>query len=137
MISRTNLLYLAWTLALASVLGSLYFSEIAGLPPCVLCWWQRILMYPLLVILTVAIFRKDDNVFFYSLPLSILGMGTAMYHYLLQNGIIPEEAGPCLAGVSCVDKQIELLGFITIPLMAFAAFTVITISLILYRRMKL
>lgn len=133
---RANLLYLPWTVALVSVLGSLYFSEIAGLPPCVLCWWQRILMYPLLAILTVGIIKKDDNVFFYALPLSILGMGTALYHYLLQSGIIPEEAGPCLAGVSCVDKQIELLGFITIPLMAFTAFAVITASLIIYRRSK-
>lgn len=132
--NRTNLLYFAWAVALVGVVGSLYFSEVAGLVPCVLCWWQRILLYPLLVILTVGILKKENNLPLYVLPFAIIGMAVALYHYLLQMGVIPEEAGPCTAGVSCVERQWELMGFITIPLMAFVAFTALTTAMIFYKR---
>ncbi len=78
------LAYFSWFTAAAATAGSLYFSEIAHLPPCVLCWYQRILMYPLVLIIAVGILRKDKSLPFYVLPLSILGGGIAFYQYLLQ-----------------------------------------------------
>src|SRR3989344_142120 len=77
-------LYIAFIQAWVATLGSLYFSEIKHLEPCVLCWYQRILMFPIAIILAVAIIRKDKNVAYYVLPLSILGALVAFYQYLLQ-----------------------------------------------------
>lgn len=123
-------LYLAWTLALASTLGSLFFSEVMLLPPCKLCWYQRICMYPLVAILTVGILRNDRVVSFYALPLSLIGLATALYHNLLYYHWIPESLAPCTEGVSCTSRQIEWLGFMTIPLLALVAFTVMTLLLL-------
>ena len=71
---RLPLLYPAWVVALVATLGSLYFSEIRGFVPCTLCWYQRILMYPLVLILGVATYRQDERGFAYSLPLSVAGI---------------------------------------------------------------
>ncbi len=128
------LLYIAWIQSVMGVLGSLFYSEIMQLAPCVLCWYQRILLYPLAIILAVGILRKDQKVYSYVLPFSILGMIVALYHTLLQQGVLPEAAAPCVAGVSCVVKQVGYFGFITIPLMSFAAFALITICMYLYKK---
>lgn len=121
--------YGAWMQALVATLGSLYFSEIRDLPPCVLCWYQRIAMYPLTIIIAVTIVRLDRGVWLYVLPLSLIGFGIAVYHNLLYYGVIPESIQPCRLGVSCTTRQIEWLGFITIPLMSLTAFAVITICM--------
>lgn len=126
------LLYIALAQAAVATAGSLFFSEVLQLPPCVLCWYQRILMYPLVFILAVGILRKDRGVVWYALPLAIVGWAIALYHTLLQWNIIPEAAAPCLQGISCTTVQINLLGFITIPFMAFVAFSVIVGALGLY-----
>ena len=131
---KANLVYLAWFQALIATLGSLFFSEIMQLTPCVLCWYQRITMYPLLLILTVGILLRDQRLRFYVLPLSLIGLAIAVYHNLLYYNVIPESIAPCTAGVSCTTRQIEWFGFITIPLMALTAFTIITFSMILYKR---
>jgi len=132
-----NVLYLAWAQAFVAVFGSLYYSEIAGFLPCILCWYQRILMYPILVILTVGILRKDKtNLPFYVLPLSFAGIGVSLYQTLLQIGLIPEEAAPCVLGVSCATKYINYLGFITIPLLSLTAFVIISLCLLYYRRLN-
>ena len=130
---RANLVYLAWFQALIATLGSLFFSEIMQLPPCVLCWYQRIMMYPLLLILTTGILLRDRKLRYYVLPLSIIGLAISIYHNLLYYGIIPESIAPCTAGVSCTTRQIEWFGFVTIPLMALIAFVVITVSITLYK----
>jgi len=130
---KANLVYLAWFQALIATLGSLFFSEIMQLTPCVLCWYQRITMYPLLLILTVGILLRDQRLRFYVLPLSLIGLAIAVYHNLLYYNVIPESIAPCTAGVSCTTRQIEWFGFITIPLMALTAFTIITFSMILYK----
>ena len=117
---------LAFGPALAALLGSLYFSEIAGFEPCKLCWIQRILMYPLTIILLVGIFNQDDNLPKYVLPFSIAGMGVSLYHYLLQNHVFGAESNFCAVGASCVTRYINLMGFITIPFLALTAFTLIT-----------
>lgn len=126
--------YIAWAQALVAMLGSLYFSEIAKYPPCVLCWYQRICLYPLVVIIAVGIVRKDKNMPYYVLPLSITGLLIAMYHNLLYYNILPEAAAPCIAGVSCTTKFIEWFGFITIPSLAFFAFAFITAIMIIFLR---
>jgi len=117
--------YLAFGPALAALLGSLYYSEIAGFEPCELCWFQRILMYPLSVIILVGIFGQDRLLPRYVLPLSTTGMGVSAYHYLLQNNVFGGESF-CSYGVSCSLRYVNLYGFITIPFMALTAFTLIT-----------
>lgn len=127
---RLHLPYVAWLQALIATTGSLYFSEVMRLPPCTLCWYQRIMMYPLVFVLFVSLLTGDRRIRAYSLPFSITGLMIAMYHNLLYYGVIPEGLTQCAAGVSCTARQIEWLGFITIPLLSLTAFTVITLSLL-------
>jgi disulfide bond formation protein DsbB len=121
--------YLAFGIALTAVLGAFYY-EIAGFAPCTLCWYQRILMYPLALILLVGILKHDEGVFDYVLPFSALGTGVSAYHYLIQLGLIAESA-VCSVGNPCGQRDVSYLGFVTIPLMALAAFTAITILMAL------
>ena len=120
-------LHLAFLHAWAATLGSLYFSEVKSLPPCLLCWYQRILMYPLAIILAVAIYRKDKQVAYYALPLSLIGAAIALYHYLIQWTAL-KDINPisCSITADCSQKQLIYLGFITIPLFSFIAFIVIS-----------
>ncbi len=129
-------LYLAWAISLLAMLGSLYFSNVRGFPPCVLCWYQRICLYPLVVILGIGIFKRDKNVHRYVLPLSIIAMLIGIYHNLLYYNIIPEAAAPCVAGVSCTTKFIEYLGFLTIPLLSLIASTSITVLVLAHRKLN-
>jgi disulfide bond formation protein DsbB len=117
--------YAAFVQSLIATTGSLYFSESMRLPPCSLCWYQRIFMYPLVFILAVGIAGNDKRVLWYSFPLALVGFAVAGYHNLLYYKIIPEGFTTCAAGVSCTSKQIEWLGFITIPLLSLTAFTII------------
>ena len=126
--------YVAWTQALIATAGSLAFSEVLKLPPCTLCWYQRIAMYPLVLILGVGITLGDRRLALYALPLSLIGLAIAIYHNLLYYGVLPEGAVQCSLGVSCTARQLELLGFLTIPLMSVIAFGVITLSLLGYQR---
>jgi len=119
---KQRLIYLAWITTLLAAAGSLYFSEIRDFPPCVLCWYQRICMYPLVAILAVGILRRDSNVAYYVLPLGLAGLAISIYHNLLYYNIIPESAAPCVAGISCTTVYIEWFGFITIPLLSLAGF---------------
>ncbi len=121
--------YVVWLIGWASIFGSLYFSEIKGFVPCELCWWQRLLIYPLAIFATVAIMRKEYTTFsYYVLPFSIIGMVVSAYHSLLQWGIIEHNILDCSEGaaVSCSKPEIMALGFITIPFLAFLAFATIT-----------
>jgi disulfide bond formation protein DsbB len=121
---------LAWIVALVATVGSLFFSEVMELPPCVLCWYQRIAMYPLVLVIGVGIILRDSRVAVYALPLALVGLGISIYHNLLYYGVIPESITPCTQGISCTTRQIEWLGFITIPLLALTAFTIITACLV-------
>lgn len=132
LIGRTAL-YLAWAQACIATLGSLYFSEVMLFPPCTLCWYQRILMYPMTIILAVGILRRDQGLHQYVLPLSGLGFVIALYHNLLYFHIIPENIQPCTVGIPCTTIQIEWFGFITIPLMSLTAFTVINVCVLARR----
>lgn len=129
---KQNILYLAWFQAVIATLGSLFFSEVMKFPPCVLCWYQRICMYPLVFILAAGILAKDKRLPIYTLPLSITGLVIAIYHNLLYYKLIPESIKPCQLGISCTTKYIEWFGFVTIPFLSLVAFTVITASIIIY-----
>jgi disulfide bond formation protein DsbB len=126
------ILYIALLQSILATAGSLYFSEIAHFPPCVLCWYQRICMYPLVVILFVSMIRKNKDAPLYVLPLSLIGFAIAVYHNLLYYKIIPESIAPCVQGVSCTTKYIQWFGFVTIPLLSLIAFTVINICMIAF-----
>jgi disulfide bond formation protein DsbB/cytochrome c5 len=120
-------LYLALLAAWVATLGSLYFSEVAGYVPCVLCWYQRILMYPLALVLAIGLLRRDPHLPVYVLPFSLTGLGIATYHYLLEKTDLFSHATVCQAGVSCVTAWINWFGFITIPLLSLVAFLIITV----------
>ncbi|OGK17736.1 hypothetical protein A2799_01830 [Candidatus Roizmanbacteria bacterium RIFCSPHIGHO2_01_FULL_39_24] len=133
---KDNGVFIAWVVSIFSLTGSLFFSEILKLPPCILCWYQRILMYPLVLIIGVGIVRKDKGLPLYVLPFSILGSAVALFHYLLQRGIIPDSVAPCTQGISCTSKLIEYYGFITIPFMSLVSFVIISLCMIILLRSK-
>lgn len=133
LVRRDLLPYLAWAVAVAATAGSLFFSEVMGLPPCALCWYQRIAMYPLVLIIATGIIARDGRMRAYGLPLCLAGLAVAVYHNLLYYGVIPESLTPCSQGASCTERQIEWLGFITIPLMGLASFAAVALCLIFYR----
>src|SRR5438105_4023301 len=121
---KENVLYFALFTAILATAGSLFFSDVLHFIPCVLCWYQRICMYPIIAILIVGILRHDKGVPYYVLPLSTTGMLIAFYQNLLVYNIIPETLAPCRAGVSCTTKYIDWLGFITIPFLSLLTFIV-------------
>ena len=127
---RDALPYVAWAQALVASIGSLFLSEVLGYPPCVLCWYQRIAMYPLVVVLVVGILRRDRGIHLTVLPLSVIGLAIALYHNLLYIGVIPDAVSVCRAGISCTTRFFEWFGFITIPLLSLTAFIVITILML-------
>ena len=129
-----TLLFLAWLTATVSTLGSLFFSEVMLIPPCVMCWYQRICMYPLVLILFVALFSTDKNVFKYAMPLITAGLFFALYHNLLYYGILPEAAAPCTQGVSCTSDYINWFGFITIQLLSLVSFVLLFVLLLLFKK---
>lgn len=123
--------FAAWIVATSSTLGALYLGEVMGLLPCTLCWWQRIAMFPLLLILPAGMFPLDPRMVRYALPLSVAGWLVALFHVLLVEGVIPERIQPCIQGVPCKDVQIEWFGFVTIPLLSLFAFSLIIALLVI------
>jgi disulfide bond formation protein DsbB len=125
----------AWTAALVASTGSLYLSEVVGFVPCSLCWYQRIAMYPLVVVLGVATVRGDASVWRYALPLAVLGAAIAAYHVTIQ--LQPSlDVGVCSAGASCTGRYLAVFGFVSIPVMAAAAFLLVTALMLLVRRIE-
>lgn len=127
------LVFGAWAIATVSTLGALFFSEIMELPPCVLCWYQRIFMFPLVLLLPVGLFPFDAKVIRYALPLACAGWLVALFQVFLVAGLIPESIRPCTQGVPCSEVQIEWLGFVNIPLLSFIAFSTVNALLIVAR----
>src|SRR4051794_22540797 len=118
-------LWIAWAIALAATLGSLFYSEISQFIPCRLCWFQRIGMYPLAAILLIAAIRRDlRGGALYSLPFAAFGAIVAIYHIYIEYHPESETAG-CKIGAPCTTKWIDKLGYITIPVLALTAFLAI------------
>lgn len=124
-----TLAFAAWTVVTVATLGSLFFSEIMGVPVCDLCWYQRIAMYPLVLILAIGLFPFDRGVARYGGALTGVGWLIALYHVLLVAGIIPESIQPCVQGIPCSETHISLLGFLSIPVLSFLTFTLTGILL--------
>lgn len=124
--------HIAWVIAILSTLISLSLSEVLHWAPCVLCWYQRILMYPLSAIFAIGVVYKDKFVWRYTLPLTILGAGIAAFHTLLQWRIIPDALAPCVTGVSCTTVHMNWFGFVNIPLLSFISFSGLTILMLAY-----
>jgi len=124
------LVFAAWLVSATATLGALFMSEVMGFAPCVLCWWQRIFMFPLVLILALGLFPFDAKVLRYALPLAAGGLLVAGFHVLLTIGVIPETLAPCRDGIPCKDLQIEWFGFVTIPLLSFFAFLVLNLLLV-------
>jgi len=137
--------------ALASMLGSLYFSNFGdpvenfqlsvfwiygyGFEPCHLCWWARILMYPIVPISLVGYLKRDKNMTNYILPLAIPGIFLELYHYILQKSHIGNPFG-CTDANPCEAMSVNYLGFITIPFLALVGFTSIVALCIYLKKMK-
>jgi disulfide bond formation protein DsbB len=134
--ANTNwtLLFFCWLVVSVSITASVFFSYVMDFAPCVLCWYQRICLFPLLLILAVGLFPLDRGVVKYAIPLAITGWLTAFYHTLLYSGIIPERIQPCGQGVSCTEEYIKLFGFLTIPMLSLLSFTTIIALLLIFKR---
>lgn len=129
-----NAIIFAFFVALFATSGSLFLSEIAHFTPCKLCWYQRIFMYPQVVLLGIASFKNDLAVKRYVLPLSVIGIVIAIYHYALQMSPIPL---PCSDEVAnCALKQLGYFGYITIPMMSLTAFALIILFMLLIKNKK-
>lgn len=131
-----SLLFAAWTLVTIATLGSLFFSEIMKVPVCVLCWYQRIAMYPLVLILAIGLLPYDPRVLRYTTALTIAGWLAAAYHVLLVAGIIPASAQPCVQGIPCSETHVSLLGFLNIPTLSLLTFSAIGVLLFFAYRME-
>lgn len=120
----------AWVPAFLAMLGSLYFSEIAHYTPCTLCWYQRIAMYPLVLLLGIAAWRRDLGIRLYAIPLATIGAVIAGYHYLLE--WFPEiDTGACTVGIPCTQVWFRQFGFVSLPLLALIAFLLVIALLLL------
>lgn len=126
--------HIAWLIALFALIGSLYYSEVRGFAPCVLCWYQRIAIYPLVLLLPIGILKKDKNIADYALALSIAGLIFSVIQNLLYFKILPEAIAPCTNGVSCTTKYFEYLGFISIPQLALLSLIAITVLMVIYKK---
>ena len=126
----------AWFVALVAMGGSLYFSDVVGFVPCMLCWYQRIAMYPVVFVLGVGLLHRDATAWRYALPLPLVGLVISLYHVSIQ--FRPSlEIVQCGTGVSCSARNLAVFGFVSIPVMAAAAFLLIAALLITVRTVQL
>ena len=129
-----KLLFAAWLIALGSTLSALFIGEVMGQTPCVLCWFQRIFMFPLAVILAIACFGSDGAVWRYALPLAAIGAILAGWHTLLFTGLIPAALEPGGSGPSCSSENMTILGGVPLPILSLAAFAALIVLLLLVRK---
>lgn len=133
-IYSTTVIFLCFLIASVATLGSLFFSEIMHFVPCSMCWYQRIFMYPLVIIFLINLLYPDDKMFKYSIGLVVIGLGLSIYHNLLMFDLIPESVVPCVSGVPCSTKYINWFGFVNIPLLSLWAYMLIFALLVFGKR---
>ena len=129
-----NWLMAAWAIALVATLGALFLGEVMGMTPCLLCWYQRIFMFPLALILGMAAFAEDRRGAVYAMPLALGGAVVSGYHSALLAGWVPTWWVPCGSGPSCSKQSLEIFGSVQIPWLSLLAFTAIAILLFVYLR---
>lgn len=123
------MLFAAWLVALAATMGALFIDEVVGQAPCLLCWYQRIAMFPLALILGIGCLREDAGVRRYALPLALAGVGVALWHSLFYLGVIPKAIEPCGQGPSCTSAEMTILGGLPLPMLSLGAFAAIALLL--------
>src|SRR4030095_3416439 len=122
-----NLILTSWILAIGAMAGSLVLSEVLGFVPCKLCWYQRVFLFSAIIALGIAEYYKYVRAYRFVLPLTILGGTIALYHTLLQWGLVPEGSITCNINASCAIKQFNYLGFVTIPFLYLSIFISLTV----------
>jgi disulfide bond formation protein DsbB len=132
---KSSWLFNAWAVSVIATLGSLYLSEYLHFTPCSLCWYQRIFMYPLTILLGVASARNQTFIIPYVLPLVIIGGGISAYHIFIQE-MLHEGTGASCGPVSCMEDVLNAFGFLTVPMLALTAFILIFIALLMVRRLE-
>ena len=132
-----NSLLFIWIVSLVATLGSLYFSEIRGYEPCELCWYQRIFMYPIVILTTVAYIQKNALIALTVALFACIGGALSLYHYGIQKVPFLQDSAPACGRVACTGYYINWLGFITIPFLALTAFIIIAaVSLYMLKVLK-
>lgn len=126
-----HLWFFAWTVSVIAMAGSLYFSQIRGYEPCELCWYQRILRYPMTILIGISVVRKEYKLSLYTAVLSCIGICVSFYHYSLQKISLLTNHAPACGRIPCTAEYINWFGFITIPFLALIAFILIFISSVL------
>ncbi len=121
------LVYAQLTISVAAIFGSLFFSEVMKFPPCDLCWYQRILLYPVALIVLTGLFWESGDTNRFVMPFAWLGLAVAVYHNLVYYKVI-QIIVPCSETAPCTAQQLNYLGFITIPLLSLVAFIFLVIS---------
>ncbi len=131
---KQRAILIALIVSTSATMGSLIYSDIIGYAPCTFCWYQRILMYPQVLIMAIALFIKDSSVKVYGAVLSVIGAAVALFHYLGQLGVTELPCSAVGVSVSCARRAVFQFGYITIPLMAFSAFLLIALTLVVSMR---
>ena len=129
-------LFVAWVVVSGATLGSLFLSEIMDIPVCVLCWYQRIALYPLVLVLGLGLFPHDPRAVRYGGALVVVGWLVAAFHVLVVYGVIPESIQPCRQGIPCSETHIDVLGFLNIPTLSLLTFSLVG-ALLLYAHRKI
>lgn len=114
---------LGFAVALVAATGSLNYSENIGYTPCEFCWYQRIAMYPMVLLFGVAMIMRDKKVWLYTLPISLIGAGLSTYHFQLQHW--PDQGSSCDVAAPCTFQWVDEFGFVSIPFMALCGFLLI------------
>ncbi|APW42902.1 disulfide bond formation protein B [Rhodoferax saidenbachensis] len=127
-----RVLLLAWMVSAIATLGALFIGEVMLMTPCTLCWYQRILMFPMAIILGMGSFSDDRRSAVYAMPFAVVGSGFAAYHCLLVANLVPKTWVPCSAGISCANQELAILGGVQIPWLSLSAFLTILVLLIHY-----
>jgi disulfide bond formation protein DsbB len=132
-----NGLLFIWVVSLVATLGSLYFSEIRGYEPCKLCWIQRIFMYPIVIMTTIAVIQKNARIAVTTAVFATIGGCFSLYHYGIQKLSFLSDSAPSCGQIPCTGQYINWFGFVTIPFLALTAFILIAIaSFYLIRQLK-
>ena len=119
------LVFAACLVALGATLGSLFFSEVMAIPVCKLCWYQRVALYPLVVILAFGLFPFERRSLRTAIVFVAAGWLIGLFQLLVIAGVIPENMQPCVQGIPCSDTHIALFGFVNIPMLSFLTFSLI------------
>ena len=132
---KKHAFHFGFLLSLGAIVGSLTYSEVFRFIPCDFCWWQRIFMYPQLIVLGTGIYLKDLKVWITSIILSAIGACFSIYNILIQMGVVGPTGDCATSGVSCAKIDVLIFGWLTIPIMCLILFvSILTLSYVAHRK---